>query len=390
MNLQLINISYPEVFKKYSKKYNIYRSFYEAGVLALELRGLTQQTGEMIYKILIEKKEPCFRSGGSNSGTDLLVFGTFEKFREIGKEVHSKGNEDIGYKISTLVRNYLEYDHLKLNIRNRTFAMCDVTVMGILNVTPDSFSDGGKYFDKESAVLHAFKMIEEGADIIDIGGESTRPGSEPVSLQEEIDRVIPVIIEILKKSPDTIISIDTTKAEVARQALQYGASIVNDISSGSFDVKMIETVREFEVPYMIMHMKGIPKTMQVEPVYENVISDIYDYLNQKLLELKKAGIKTFIIDPGIGFGKRIDDNYQIIKRLDEFKGLGFPIMIGVSRKSFLGKSLNLDVEDRDTASIIAETLSVLKGGSIIRTHNVKNAVQIKNVIKNIYSLENIK
>lgn len=382
MNLQLINISLPEVFQKYGKKYNIYRDFFESGIMALEFREVSLQAGEIIQNILHNKNELCFRSGSSDDSINLLVFGTPERFKELGREVLSQGNEDLGYKISILLRNYLEHDQLQYSIKDRAFNMSDINVMGILNVTPDSFSDGGKYFRKEDSVQHALNMIRDGADIIDIGGESTRPGAESVSAQEEMDRVIPVIEDIFKANPKAMLSIDTTKREVAAEALSKGVKIVNDVSAGTFEPDILDEVKKFEAAYVIMHMKGTPGTMQKSPSYEYVISEIYDYFTQRIQYMKKSGVKTLIIDPGIGFGKRVQDNYEIIKRIDEFKGLGLPIMIGLSRKSFLGKSLNLEVEQRDTATAIAETLAASKGASIIRTHNIVNAVQIKKFLKN--------
>lgn len=387
MNLQLINISLPDVFQRYSKKYNIYRDFYEAGVMALELREITPAAGEIIQNILHQKNEICFKSGATDELVSLIVFGTAEKFKELGREILSKGNEDLGYKISTLLRSYLEHDQLYYNISDHPIKNNVLSVMGILNVTPDSFSDGGKYYRKEEAVAHALEMIDAGADIIDIGGESTRPGSEAVSVQEETDRVIPVITEILKLKPEALLSIDTTKKEVADAALRQGVKIVNDISSASFDPEILNVVKQYDAAYVIMHMKGTPKTMQQSPSYEFVISEIYDYFTHKIQQVKKSGIKTIIIDPGIGFGKRIRDNYEIIRRLDEFKGLGLPIMIGLSRKSFLGKSMDLSIEERDSATIVAETMAAAKGAGIIRTHNVANTVQIKKFMKNYLNSE---
>lgn len=389
MNLQLINISFPEVFQRYSRKYNIYRDFYEPGILALELREISLPSSEIIQNILHEKKELCFRSGSSDEDLSLLIFGTPDRFKELGKEVLSRGNEDLGYKISILLRNYLEHNHLQFNIGERVLYLNELTIMGILNVTPDSFSDGGRFFRKEDAVEHALKLIKDGADIIDIGGESTRPGAEQISAQEEMDRVLPVIEDILHKNPKALLSIDTTKKEVAAEALKRGVKIVNDVSAGSFDPGIIDAVREYNAAYVIMHMKGTPKTMQLSPSYEFVISEIYEYFTNKIQYLRKSGIKTLIIDPGIGFGKRVQDNYEIIKRLDEFKGLGLPVMIGVSRKSFLGKSLDLDIDDRDMATAIAETAAAGKGADIIRTHNVSNAFQIKKFMKHYIHSETI-
>ena len=247
--------------------------------------------------------------------------------------------------------------------------------MGILNVTSDSFSDGGLFINKEDAVRHALKMIESGADIIDIGGESTRPGSEPVSETEELERVIPVIDEILDLKPEAIISIDTTKTNVARQALKHGALIVNDISGGTFEPNIFEVVSEFNAAMILMHIKGKPKTMQVSPEYSDVFTEVYDYLGKQSSIATEHGIEKIIVDPGIGFGKRLEHNLSLINRLEDFKSLGFPILIGLSRKSFIGNILNLPVEERDDATNSMNILALSKGARIIRTHNIKQANQ---------------
>lgn len=253
-------------------------------------------------------------------------------------------------------------------------------VMGILNVTPDSFSDGGKYFSFNNAINHADHLINEGADIIDIGGESTRPGADSVSLEEELKRVIPVIQHLKKNYKDIIISIDTTKSIVAEQAIKNGASIVNDISGGNFDANMYNIVSKYDITYIVMHIKGTPSNMQLNPFYENVIDEILNYFNKQIELAKNFGINKLVIDPGIGFGKNVNDNYKILNNLEIFKKFGYPILLGVSKKSFLGKSLDLEINERDIATIITETVGTVKGAKIIRTHNVKNAVQMKNII----------
>jgi len=258
-------------------------------------------------------------------------------------------------------------------------------VMGVLNITPDSFSDGGKYFSKEKAVEYALKMFELGADIVDIGGESTRPGSDPVTPKEEKNRVIPVIKEILLTKPGSLLSIDTTKSAVAYDACKAGAKIINDISGLTFDSEIMHVAKEFNATLVIMHIKGTPGNMQLNPFYENVISEIYEFLLRQTQKAKEAGVEEIIIDPGIGFGKRVEDNFEILKNLSEFKKLGYPVLIGLSRKSFLGKSLDLDIHDRDTATSVAETLAIINGASIIRTHNVGNAVNTRKLLNYIYS-----
>jgi len=250
--------------------------------------------------------------------------------------------------------------------------------MGILNVTPDSFSDGGRYFDKASAIRRAYEMVEEGADIIDVGGESTRPGSEPVPLQEEIDRTIPVIEEISKKIKVPV-SIDTYKAEVARRALDAGASIVNDISGLRFDPEMPKVVSQYKVPVVIMHIKGTPNDMQANPIYEALIPEITDYFRESIRLAVESGITEdkIIIDPGIGFGKTFDHNLEIIKNLREFTLLEKPLLVGVSRKAFIGKILgDAPVSERLEGSEAAAAISILNGANIIRVHDVKEMKKV--------------
>ena len=252
----------------------------------------------------------------------------------------------------------------------------EIKVMGILNVTPDSFSDGGKYYSKEKATERALQMLEDGADIIDIGGESSRPGASPVSAEEEIERTIPVIENILSRRKDTVISIDTVKPEVAELALQNGATIVNDISAFS-NIKLLEVVKKYSAILVIMHMQGSPSTMQNNPRYGNVVEDVYNFLDEKIEIAKSNGVEKLVLDPGIGFGKSVEDNFMLLKNLKKFTKLQLPILIGISKKSLIGKSLNLHLDEREIASVILETASVNFGAKIIRTHNVKNGVQIK-------------
>lgn len=271
----------------------------------------------------------------------------------------------------------------KYKFKNTELDFSIPKIMGIVNVTPDSFSDGGKYFSLDSAVDHAIKLIDDGADIIDIGGESTRPGSDPVSVDEEINRTIPVIKKIIKLREDVIISIDTTKSEVAKQALDYGAQIINDISGLTFDDNMINTVREFDAALVIMHIKGNPKTMQDNPHYNDVVKEVYDFLLVQSIKAKQNGVEKIIVDPGIGFGKNVADNFTLVKNLDYFQSLGYPVMIGLSKKSFIGKTLNLESEEREIGTVVLETISILKSARIIRTHNVKYCSQIVKLASHI-------
>jgi len=271
---------------------------------------------------------------------------------------------------------------MKLIWRNYCLDFSQKTyIMGILNVTPDSFSDGGQYFDKSSAIKRAIQMAEDGADIIDIGGESTRPGSESVPLEEELRRTLPVI-EALAKEIKIPISIDTYKSEVARRALDAGASMVNDISGLKFDPEMPHIVCKYGVPVIIMHIKGTPKDMQKNPVYEALIPEIMDYLRESIERAREAGIPEdrIIIDPGIGFGKTFEQNLEIIHNLHEFTFLEKPVLIGPSRKAFIGKILgDAPVTDRIEGTAAAVAISIMNGANIVRVHDVKEMVRVVKV-----------
>ncbi len=244
-------------------------------------------------------------------------------------------------------------------------------IMGILNVTPDSFSDGGKFDTPEQAASHASKMIEDGADIIDIGGESTRPGAEPVSIDEELNRTIPVI-EAIRDQSDCIISIDTYKSKVAESALDAGANMVNDISGLTFDEGMASLVAEKETPVVIMHIKGTPLDMQKEPHYEDLMEEIKDYFTAKIAKAKEAGIPNtnIILDPGVGFGKRLEDNFELIRELKQICAMEYPILIGPSRKSFIGTVLNLPITERLEGTLASITAGVMNGARIVRVHDI--------------------
>ena len=262
--------------------------------------------------------------------------------------------------------------------------------MGILNITPDSFSDGGAFFEKNIAIDRALEMVEQGADIIDIGGESTRPFSDSVSLKEEISRVIPVIEGICKES-DVCISIDTTKSKVACEALEAGASVINDISAMEIDSLMVDVALKFNCPIVLMHMKGIPKNMQDNPQYQSLISDIKEYLLARIDFVVSKGIdrNKIIIDPGIGFGKTVENNFEIINNLDQFVKMNFPVLLGASRKSFIGVSLNLPENDRLEGSIAANIIGLQKGAKIFRVHDVVETNRAMVIANKIFNSNNI-
>tara|TARA_B100001173_G_scaffold294317_1_gene288085 strand:- start:421 stop:1260 length:840 start_codon:yes stop_codon:yes gene_type:complete len=258
-------------------------------------------------------------------------------------------------------------------------------VMGIINVTPDSFSDGGKYVKIKNAINHAKKMVNDGADIIDVGGESTRPGADEVSISEELRRVIPVVESIRSNFPDLLISIDTTKSVVAHEAVKAGADIINDVSGLDSDIDMVGMVANLKVPIIIMHMKGNPRNMQINPKYKNLIGEITSFFEKKIKIATELGINRnlIIIDPGIGFGKTINHNFEIISKLKEFSKLDLPIMIGPSRKSFIGKTLNLPVESRIEGTSAAITASILNGANIVRVHDVLEMKRVAEITEKI-------
>ncbi|MGQ9642987.1 MAG: dihydropteroate synthase [Ignavibacterium sp.] len=322
------------------------------------------------------------KSSKSNQSVDLIfLFDSLKKQLLKFQELSLIKSNSLAKEILGCINKYFFVPEFKIG--EKLFSFDKPYLMGILNVTPDSFSDGGKYLTEDLAVNHALEMINDGADIIDIGGESSRPGSEPISADEEISRVIPVIQKILDTKPEAIISVDTYKSKVAEIALQSGAKIINDISGFTFDPEIADICAHYNATVVLMHIKGTPKTMQLNPVYDEVVTEIYDFLNSQVTIAKNKGIKNIIIDPGIGFGKSVKDNFTIIKRLKDFKSLGCPILIGVSRKSFIGKTLNLEVEQRDLPTAAMEAVSIFNSARIIRTHDVKNGKQIIKLLSEI-------
>jgi dihydropteroate synthase len=271
--------------------------------------------------------------------------------------------------------NLLKWSGYSLELHSRTL------VMGVLNVTPDSFYDGGRYHKLDEAVAQGLRMAEEGADIIDVGGESTRPYSNFLPIDEELKRVIPVI-EALSKEIALPISIDTYKSEVAIRALGAGAAMVNDISAMRFDPAIGNVVASTGVPIVLMHMKGEPKNMQIYPVYDDLLGEIVDFLRRAAEKAVSMGIKRdlIIIDPGIGFGKSFDDNLMILRELGRFSPLGYPVLVGTSNKSFIGHVLGLSVESRDTGTMATIAAAVMNGAHIIRAHNVRAAKETVAII----------
>jgi dihydropteroate synthase len=272
-----------------------------------------------------------------------------------------------------------------LKLRNRQLTFEKPRVMGILNATPDSFSDGGEFLDTERALLRIGTMISEGAEIIDVGGESTRPGSDPVSEQEEIRRVIPLLEKAVPLFPDTLFSIDTTKFEVAERALKAGVHIVNDVSGLQKEPRLASLAATFDAGYVLMHSQGDPKTMQINPLYEDVIGDISSFFEEGIQKLKDAGVTSIILDPGIGFGKSLQHNCTIVADLKKFTNFGYPVLMGASRKSMIGQILNKrPVEGRLAGTIAVHYHSLVQGASILRVHDVQEAsdsIQVYNSLE---------
>lgn len=311
--------------------------------------------------------------------TDVILIGTVTQYRYLIEKIKQQpfGLREIAVEIrsaldSFMTRSFkLAWGKHVLDLRKKTH------VMGVLNVTPDSFSDGGKFLDKEKAVKHALKMVKDGADIIDVGGESTRPGAKPLSEKEELERIIPVIDAITKKVKVPV-SIDTYKYEIAKQSLEAGASMINDISGLRSDKRMASLAAEYQVPVVIMHMQGTPQNMQKDPKYKSVVGEILGFLREQSDRAIAAGIKSdmIIVDPGIGFGKTVEHNLIILSKLSEFGSLGLPIAIGTSRKSFIGTTLGLEVDDRLEGTATTMALSISQGANIVRVHDVKEMVRV--------------
>jgi dihydropteroate synthase len=271
------------------------------------------------------------------------------------------------------------------NFSGKSLNMSHPVVMGILNITPDSFYDGGKYTDEESILERVEQMLTDGASIIDIGAYSTRPGAADISEKEESDRLIPVLKSIRKKFNTVIISVDTFRANVAKQAVDTGADMINDISGGTMDSNMFNTVAQLKVPYILMHIQGIPQTMQKAPQYTNVVEEIKSFFTQKIGQLKQLGIQQLIIDPGFGFGKTVEHNFSLLKNLQQFKTFGYPVLAGLSRKSMINRVLGAKAADALNGTTTLNTIALLNGANILRVHDVKEAVEAIKLVREYWN-----
>jgi len=356
----------------------------------LKVEGIDPRTANILKQEMLSLGgDAALDRGGldcSIDKTDTLLMGTQKQFEKLSSKFDAYPNlQSLGQSLKETLKNIFK-TQFSLRLRKKTFMLGKRTLlMGVLNITPDSFSDGGLYFNKEKAIAHGVKMTEEGADIIDVGGESTRPGSKPLETEEELRRVIPVI-ESLAKKIDLPISIDTYKSAVAQKAIDAGAEIINDISGLNFDKNLALISARESIPIILMHMRGTPETMQKDVHYESLFSEIIQYLKKSIQRAESIGVnpKHIIVDPGIGFGKTLQDNLLIIKNLSEFRVLGKPILLGTSRKTFIGKILNADPGQRLEGTLSSIAIAVLNGAHIIRCHDVlqaKRAIAVADAIR---------
>jgi len=270
-----------------------------------------------------------------------------------------------------------------INCKGELIDLRSPKIMGILNLTPDSFYDGGKYTSEKEILLQIEKMIDEGATFIDIGGYSSRPGAKHISEKEEVLRIIPVVNSLIKHFPNILLSIDTFRSEVAKQSIDSGACMINDISAGNLDSKMFETIANLQVPYIIMHMIGTPQNMQNNVEYDNLIKDIIYFFSKKINALRELGVNDIVLDVGFGFSKTLDQNYELLQNLNLFKNLDLPILTGISRKSMLYKLLNITPKEALNSTSVANTIALLQGANILRVHDVKEAMETIKIVKKL-------
>lgn len=272
---------------------------------------------------------------------------------------------------------------MSINCSGKLIDFSTPKVMGILNITPDSFFDGGKYKNEKDILIQTEKMLQDGATFIDVGAYSSRPGATHISETEELQRITPVIELLVKNFPDIIISVDTFRSNIANETINAGASIINDISGGTMDANMFATLAKLQVPYILMHMQGTPQNMQKNPAYENITTDIISFFSEQIFKLRQLKINDVIVDVGFGFGKTIPQNFEILKNLALFKNLDAPMLVGVSRKSMLYKTLNTTAKEALNATTSANTIALLNGANILRVHDVKEAVETVKIVAQI-------
>ena len=350
----------------------------------IRLAGVPCAVANLLKQELLSRGGDCAVAHGtlthSVERTDVLLLATERQYRKLILKLKTQrflGLPGLAHDLERALAN-LNRRRFPLRVAGRTLDLGERTyVMGVLNVTPDSFSDGGRWADPERAAARGREMRDRGADIIDVGGESTRPGAEPVPADEEARRVVPVV-ERLAGDPDAIISVDTSKAEVARRALDAGAHMINDVTGLTGDPEMARLAAERGVPVVVMHMRGTPRDMQDDPYYEDVVGEVIASLERSLELARAAGVdeEQVLVDPGIGFGKRLQDNLDLLRHLEELKVLGRPILVGTSRKSFIGAILDLPVEERLEGTAATVALGIAAGARVVRVHDVPEMVRV--------------
>ncbi|EHO40994.1 dihydropteroate synthase [Caldithrix abyssi DSM 13497] len=382
MQLRPILLNSRQRIKEINEKFNLKLTAEFTGSLFFKINDAEPFELEQLKQLQRNGAFYFFRHDAQRNET--LIVPDEMRFSQLSER---NGGRDLPLRLQEMIRARFDNSAPVWTVNHKTLDFNrGPLIMGILNVTPDSFSDGGRFYERDRAVERALQMEAEGALLIDIGGESTRPGAEPVPEEEELRRVIPVIEKLRSKS-DVLISVDTYKSSIARAALKAGADIVNDISAAQFDDKMIEVVRDFDCPIIIMHIKGTPQNMQNNPYYEDVVEEVYHYFEERIERLERAGIGKIIIDPGIGFGKRLEDNLHLLRDLKDFTFLQRPILMGTSRKSFIGKILNKEVDERIYGSLATQILAVQNGANIVRVHDVQATQDALKILKAVQYFE---
>lgn len=272
---------------------------------------------------------------------------------------------------------------MTINCKGSLIDLSTPKVMGILNITPDSFFDGGKYKNEEEILVQSKKMLDEGATFIDVGAYSSRPGAKHISEEDELNRILPVVELLVRNFPEIIISVDTFRSSVAEESIKIGAALINDISGGKMDKKMFNTIAKLQVPYIMMHMQSKPQDMQLNPVYEDVVTEVISFFADQLFKLRQLKVNDVVIDVGFGFGKTIAHNYELLEKLSLFKNLEAPILTGVSRKSMLYKLLGILPKEALNATTVANTIALLNGTSILRVHDVKEAIEAIKIVSKV-------
>lgn len=380
-NARLLYVSSAQRQLALSREYNLTEGIIREGDYLFKLEHVPQKDSLVLEKIARKSKPFLKILFKNNKSLIIKIIPEKEFFDFIDKD--DIESPDLAAFFNKVTKYFLKSQKPVWKLESRVIDFNDAPlIMGILNVTPDSFSDGGKFFDKNKAIDHALKMIDQGADIIDVGGESTRPGAQQVNTKDELIRVIPVI-EAIRKYHDVLISIDSYKSNVADAAIQAGADIINDISGLSFNDNMLAVIEKYRCPYIIMHIRGTPQTMQNDLRYNDVQGEVYNFLIKKCEVVAPYNDGRLIIDPGFGFAKSIQHNLLLLRDLIDFSFIGKPVLVGVSRKSFIGRALDIDIDERVVGSIVSEIYASLKNAGILRVHDVSEIIQAKKMLNRI-------